>query len=106
MDTKPAKQLLQFTEHKEGVKCCDLSSDSELVVSCDLGSTVMVSLPFLLCYFLSSLLKKVWKTNSGEVVSSWQHSDDPINTCAFSPKGDANYAIAVGDQAGHLKVGG
>ena len=48
----------------------------------------------------------MWKTNSGEVVSSWQHSDDPINTCAFSPKADANYAIAVGDQAGHLKVGG
>ena len=37
------KLLLQFTEHNDGVQCCDLSPDTSLVVSADIGAEVIVS---------------------------------------------------------------
>lgn len=38
----PKRLILTFTAHVEGVQSCDLSCDSQLVVSGDIGSAVKV----------------------------------------------------------------
>ena len=44
MDSEPAIPLQKFTKHSEDVLCCDFSPDSSLVVSCDRGSSIIVSM--------------------------------------------------------------